>query len=223
MLDRLAAEGPLWGRLLHHRTVLAALPASLLILVLPDAMTVGSRVAVGWIAYIAFQLVIVFLTLGKRGSEELRAWAPAADLRAAVFAGFLTASAVVSVMASVLVLRAAEGQPEVWRLVHLLLGAGTVLLTWFAVQTAFAVRYAALYYGLPGQRGEKGLDFPDDTDPDYWDFLYFATCTGMTFEVSDVRVRRRRFRRWITFHAVFSFVFASVNLALLVDIAASLI
>jgi uncharacterized membrane protein len=38
-----------------------------------------------------------------------------------------------------------------------------------------------------------------------------------------VRVRRRRFRRWLTFHALVSFLFASVNLALLVDIAANLI
>jgi len=197
--------------------------AVLVVLALPDAMTLASRLAIGWLVCVSGEIAIVFLTLGGRSVTELRGWAPSVDLPAPAFAAFLVSSAAMAVVASVFVLRAAEGLPEVARLGHLLLGAATVLLTWLAIQVAFAVHYARMFHGAGDEAGEAGLDFPEEPDPDFYDFLYFATCAGMTFEASDVRVRRRRFRRWLTFHTVFSFVFASVNLALLVDIAASLV
>jgi len=212
-----------WQRILHYRIPAAALLATAVAVALPSEMTLASRLAIGWIVYVATQIAIIFRTFSGRGPEELRAWAPQADLHAPTFALFLIASAAASVMASLFVLSAAEGLPQLWRLLHLGLGAITVLLTWFAIHATFAVRYACMYYGAPGRAGEAGLEFPDEPDPDFYDFVYFATCAGMTFEASDVRVRRRRFRRWLTFHAVFSFVFASINLALLVDIAASLV
>jgi len=221
--DDQKAPGPGWSRILRVRVPAAAALAILAFAILPDGMTLASRLAGGWIVYVIAQLVIIFRTVGGGSPDELRSWASRVDLHAPTFAMFLIVSAIVSVMASVFVLRAAEGETEVWRLVHLVLGAGTVLLTWLGIQATFAVRYASMYYGAPGRAGEAGLAFPGEPEPDFYDFFYFATCAGMTFEASDVKVRARRFRRWLTFHAIVSFVFASVNLALLVDIAASLI
>ena len=212
-----------WVRVLRYRIPAAAVLAAAVVAALPPDMTLASRLAFGWIVYVATQIAIIFRTVAGRGADEMRAWAPQVDLNAPTFALFLVTSAAASVMASVFVLRAAEGVPEIARLLHLLLAATTVLFTWFGIQAAFAVRYASMYYGSPTHAGEAGLDFPDESEPDFYDFLYFATCAGMTFQASDVRVSRRRFRRWLTFHAVFSFVFASITLALLVDIAASLI
>jgi uncharacterized membrane protein len=216
-------ENRTWERILRYRVPAAALLAAAVVGALPAEMTLASRLAIGWIVYVAAQIAIIFRTFSGRGTEELRDWAPQVDLHAPTFALFLIASAAASVMASLFVLSAAEGLPELWRLLHLLLGAFTVILTWFGIQSAFAVRYASMYYGGPDGAGEAGLDFPSEPEPDFYDFLYFSTCAGMTFEASDVRVRSRRFRRWLTFHGTFSFVFASINLALLVDIAASLI
>lgn len=216
-------EVPRWARVLRYRVPAAALLAAALVAVLPGEMTLASRLAIGWLVYIGAQIAIVFRTVAQRKPAELRAWASQVDLHAPTFALFLVTSAAMAVISSLFVLAAAEGQAEPWRLLHLALGAGTVLLTWFGVQVAFAARYASLYYGNERSPGEAGLDFPEEPNPDFLDFLYFSTCAGMTFEASDVRVRSRRFRHWLTFHAVFSFVFASINLALLVDIAASVI
>ncbi len=209
-----------WTTILKLRGPIGALAGLVVFFVLPETMTLASRIALGWLCYIAVQLAVIFRTVGGQEAASLRTWAPRADLHGAGFGLFLVAAACVSVMASVFVLHVAADQPEAWRLFHLLLGAATVLLTWFAIQAAFAVHYASMYYG---GHGEPGLRFPDEDEPDFWDFLYFATCAGMTFEASDVAVTRRRFRHWLTFHAVFSFVFASINLALLVDIAANLV
>jgi uncharacterized membrane protein len=40
------------------------------------------------------------------------------------------------------------------------------------------------------------LRFPEDNEPDYWDFIYFAFVIGMTFQVSDVQARKNRSAVW---------------------------
>ena len=42
---------------------------------------------------------------------------------------------------------------------------------------------------------KNGLRFPDDGQPDYWDFVYFSFVVGMTFQVSDVAVTHKSMRR----------------------------
>jgi uncharacterized membrane protein len=101
----------------------------------------------------------------------------------------------------------------------------TLLLSWLSTHTMFALRYAHEYYSTP--RGaddvEKGLQFPGDQPPDYWDFLYFALVLGMTFQVSDVQITSRKLRRLATVHGFLSFMFSTVVLALTVNLAAALI
>ena len=212
-----------WSRLLKYR-LLIALAVGLAVLALaPGSMTLASRMSAAWVAGIVVELILVFRTVGMRNSREIRTWAERVDFKGPVFALFLVTCALASVLASVFVLHVASNEVALSRYVHLILGACTVLITWFAIQSAFAVRYTKMYYGSLREAGEPGLRFPNDPAPDFYDFLYFATCAGMTFEASDVAVVSKHFRHWLTFHAVFSFMFASINLALLVDIAANLI
>src|SRR5690349_4993765 len=58
------------------------------------------------------------------------------------------------------------------------LGVLSVALSWFAVHSLFALRYARLYYG--GNPG--GIDFNQKTAPRYLDFAYVAFTIGMTFQ-----------------------------------------
>jgi uncharacterized membrane protein len=105
--------------------------------------------------------------------------------------------------------------------------AATLLLSWLVTQTLFALRYAHEYYSTspPGPAGEpdKGLDFPGDAPPDYWDFFYFSLVLGMTFQVSDVQITSRKLRRLAAAQGLLSFLFNTVILALTVNIAAGLI
>jgi uncharacterized membrane protein len=108
---------------------------------------------------------------------------------------------------------------------HTALVAGTLLLSWLMTHTAFALRYAHEYYeAVPGgTQIQGGLNFPGDTPPDYWDFFYFALVLGMTFQVSDVAITSRNFRRLATLHGLLGFLFNTVILALSVNIGASLL
>jgi uncharacterized membrane protein len=83
----------------------------------------------------------------------------------------------------------------------------TLALAWLFSNTIYALHYAHMFYIRRDGRDCGGLGFPDTEEPDYWDFLYFAFCLGMTFQTSDVEVKDRRFRRVGTGHCLAAFVF----------------
>ena len=106
---------------------------------------------------------------------------------------------------------------------ELTLAMVTIVLSWTAVHTTFALHYAHDYY-----RGAKpgGLQFPsgDKNDhADYWDFVYFSFVIGMTAQVSDVGITDKIIRRTATVHGIISFIFNTALVALMVNIAASAI
>ena len=68
-----------------------------------------------------------------------------------------------------------------------------------------------------------GLIFPNDEPPDYFDFAYFSFVIGMTWQVSDVQITSRRIRRIVLMHALLSFVYNTVILALSINIISGLI
>lgn len=100
----------------------------------------------------------------------------------------------------------------------------TLAFSWLMTNVTFAYRYAHEYYARQTE-GEiaRGLIFPDENAPDYLDFVYFAFVIGMTFQVSDVQITGRIFRRLATLHGLIGFVFNTVILALTVNIAAGVI
>jgi uncharacterized membrane protein len=105
----------------------------------------------------------------------------------------------------------------------------TLFLSWLATHILFAIRYAHEYY-TPNRSADRsdsqqqgGLEFPHEPAPDYWDFLYFALVLGMTFQVSDVQITARTLRRLATVHGLLSFLFNTIIVALMVNIAASLV
>ena len=103
--------------------------------------------------------------------------------------------------------------------------AATLFLSWLMTHTVFALRYAHEYYERAGADGAvaRGLDFPDDEAPDYWDFVYFSIVLGMTFQVSDVQITSRKLRRLAAAHGLLGFLFNTVILALSVNIGAGLL
>jgi uncharacterized membrane protein len=94
----------------------------------------------------------------------------------------------------------------------------SVALAWTSVHTVHVLRYARLYYSEP----EGGVDFGDQ-DPDYTDFAYLALTIGMTFQVSDTELTAKRVRRVALHHALLSFVFGAVILAVTVNSVAGLL
>ena len=115
--------------------------------------------------------------------------------------------------------------PPAQRNLHVILVAVTLLVSWLMTHTTFAFRYAHEYYEVdPGSVGiVGGLEFPGERRPDYLDFLYFALVLGMTFQVSDVQITARKFRRLAAAHGLLSFLYNTIILALTVNIAAGML
>ena len=138
----------------------------------------------------------------------------------------LTVAAVVASFAAILgEFSVSKELPAAIRGLHVVLVAGTLLVSWLTTHTIFALRYAHEYYSCsPGTTQiDGGLEFPSEPAPDYWDFFYFALVLGMTFQVSDVQITSRKLRRLATVHGLLGFLFNTVILALSVNIGASLL
>jgi uncharacterized membrane protein len=94
----------------------------------------------------------------------------------------------------------------------------SVALAWISVHTVYMLRYARLYFTAP----EGGIDFHGER-PDYVDFAYLALTIGMTFQVSDTDLTDKRIRRAALHHALLSYVFGVVIVAITVSSVAALL
>jgi uncharacterized membrane protein len=101
----------------------------------------------------------------------------------------------------------------------LAVGLLSVVLSWLSVHTVFTLMYARLYYG--GEPG--GIDFNEPERPDYRDFAYLAFTIGMTFQVSDTNLTAKPVRRAALRHALISYLYGAVILAVVINIVASLL
>jgi uncharacterized membrane protein len=80
------------------------------------------------------------------------------------------------------------------------------------VHTVHVLRYARLYYSEPA----GGIDFGGQP-PDYSDFAYLALTIGMTFQVSDTPLTAKRLRRVALHHALLSYLYGAVIVAIMVN------
>lgn len=90
---------------------------------------------------------------------------------------------------------------------EIVLIVGTLCTAWIFSNIVYALHYAHMFYSGDKGKDVRGVEFPKTEEPDYWDFLYFSTCLGMTFQVSDMNITSGRVRRVVLFHCLAAFVF----------------
>jgi uncharacterized membrane protein len=177
----------------------------------------ATRLLVGWDIYVGLYLALVAHLMAGADIERMRARAAVED--EGQFA--ILVLTVVAALASLGAIFAELGIGTGRRPAHVVLAALTILLSWAFIHTIFALHYAHEFYD---EDIGGGLAFPGgETEPDYWDFVYFSFVIGMTSQVSDVGVTHKEIRRTVAAHGVVSFVFNAALLALTVNIAASAI
>jgi uncharacterized membrane protein len=207
--------------------MLCALVLGLVVFLLtPGHYPTSARVALGWDVGALLFLALTFLMMARSDVARMRRHADRQDLGATGNLVLALLAAAVSLAAVTAVMSAAPADMD-QRMVRLIAGGATILISWTVVHTIFAVHYAQQYYGDgdpgPGRTARGGLDFPSDTAPDYWDFMYFSFVIGMTAQVSDVAVSSKTMRRLSLVQGVVAFIFNTVILALTINIAASLL
>jgi uncharacterized membrane protein len=186
------------------------------LLMMPQTLRPATRALVAWDTSIAFYIALAFALFASCDSSRIRKLAARQDDGRFLILILTGVAAFASLAAIVMELAVKPQQTP-----QLVLAVVTIVLSWCAVHTTFALHYAHEYY-----RGDNigGLAFPgDEKDPDYWDFVYFSFVIGMTAQVSDVGITDKIIRRTATAHGVVSFIFNTALVALMVNIAASAI
>jgi uncharacterized membrane protein len=105
---------------------------------------------------------------------------------------------------------------------HIALAGLTVLTSWAFIQVMFALHYAHDYYAASCHGRKAGLQFPDDEEPDYGDFFYFASVIGTSGQTADVSFVSKPMRRIGSLHCILAYLFNTTVLALLINIGASM-
>ena len=190
-------------------------------LAVPHSLPAMQRAAIGWDCGIVLYLMLLLFMVARATPESMHRRAQIEDATRWAFLGLMAITAWFSMFALLSILHDARGAEGHYSVELTLLAAVTILLSWLFAHTAFAIHYAHDYYTDRAERLSPGLQFPgDESDPDYWDFLYFSFVVGMTCQVSDVQVATRVWRRLVLAHGVVSFLFNTVVVALSINLLA---
>jgi uncharacterized membrane protein len=163
-------------------------------------------------------LVWVWATVAGADAAVTARIALAEDASRAAAEAILVAAGAASLVAVAFTLAQAGNADEPDRGLLTALAIASVTLAWASVHTVYVLRYARLFYTPP----EGGIDFHGEA-PDYVDFAYLGLTIGMTFQVSDTDLTGKRVRRAALHHALLSYVFGAVILAVTVNSVAGLL
>lgn len=207
----------------RHMPFYAAVAVSVLLLpfifvVEPKLVLTGTPVAF----YLVY-LVLTGIRLPRLTATYLKEHAAATDEPATLVFSATFATVVISIAGLFMALHDKAGRA----LALMALAFLAVTLGWLTIHMMAAVHYAHRYWSPADGTGPDGdhaggLDFPGDTEPGIYDFLYFSFVIGMTGQTSDVAVTTTDMRKLTLLHSIVSFFFNTTLVAAAVNAAVSL-
>ena len=216
-------------RIRAHGRLMIGLSVALIIFLLSQRTPPAIQFIVVWSSFCFTILLMLWAIILTTTAAELRVIAGKQDSSAAIISIFVLFASIVSLFAVVFLMRTLPNPKEAGYPYHVGFSILSVILSWVMIHTIFAIRYTHLYYNIlfeerMSQKEHKGgLIFLSDDPPDYFDFAYFSFVIGMTWQVSDVQITSKRIRRIVLIHALLSFVYNTVILALTINIISNLI
>jgi uncharacterized membrane protein len=221
-----ASGGPLpWFIRRPSRIVAALVAAAVAYLAtsrLPDELNLLIPYDVGVAAYIALFGVFMQWASPEDAAEIARRGEPhTAPVMIAV-----VALSVVSLVGVAVMLNRPPGRPS-WEInLHMTASLLAVILSWFLVHIYFAFHYMRLYYDDTIVDGkvvyQLGLEFPERSTADFWDFMYYSFTIAMCYQTSDVSITSVRIRRVTLMHAIFSFLFVTAIIGFVVNVISNI-
>jgi uncharacterized membrane protein len=178
-----------------------------------------AAILVGWDAASVCFLVWTWLKVGRLDATETKRHANIED-RSRPIAEAIVLTAGVALLAAVGLVLLLAGRSHGGTKAYLItIGVISVGLSWAVVHTVFMLRYTRSHY----QSTDGAVDFNEKDPPAYLDFAYLAFTIGMTFQVSDTNLTTKAIRRIALRHALMSYLFGAVIVALMINVVASLL
>ena len=206
---------------LRPRLVISFVLAVALGLVLPGDLPIWSKALIAWCFGVVIYIALVVWQFSRASIDKVRESASRLDDSAPVIL-IIAMAATTASFGAIAALLIAPSSPH--KVMDVVLAAATMVFSWLFTQVIFAVHYTHMFYGDVEGSSRGGLEFGGkDTEPDFWDFLYFTTSIGATAQTSDTMVTSKTMRRIVLAQAVYTFFFNTAILALAINIAASLI
>ena len=204
------------------RLLFSIVAGLLLFVLLPHNWRTETRALMGWNLGTIIYLGLFIYLAEKSDVEKIRKRAALQDdgaILALILSGFAAIMCFVAIAFELANLKGVTGAD---RTLHLALVILTIPLNWAFIHSIFALHYAHEFYDSP-DAGGRGLDFPGDNDPTYWDFIYFSYIIGTSGQTADVGITCPSIRKIATIHCVFSFFFNLTTLGLSINVASSLL
>jgi uncharacterized membrane protein len=176
--------------------------------------------AAGWIATAAVYLIWAWASIARMSAVAIEvvvqqqhpARGPADTI---IVIASIASIASLSGVAYLLIAGTAKGPDAT---IAAVVGFLSVIASWLVVHAVYTLRYAILYYTEP----VGGIDFNQDDNPTFADFAYLAFTIAVTYGVTDTVLRNRPIRVSVLQHAMVSYLFGTVILAVTVQVIGSL-
>lgn len=185
----------------------------ILVAVVVGWSSVLAALLAGWATVAAVFVVWTWAACAPMGPDETASHATREEPTRLASHALVIAAALVTLVGVVSVLVSSS----IGKLLPTIAIMASVLASWAAIHTVFALRYARMY--LTDDAG--GIDFHQKEGPRYTDFAYVAVTVGMSFAISDTDLSSSPMRRTALAHALLSYLFGTVIIALLVNLVAS--
>jgi uncharacterized membrane protein len=194
-------------------------------LIAPELISMNHWVSlvVSWNIGSCFYLFLTFKMMLQADPDQIRAYALRQDTGNYTILALVIFSAIVCLVANIMVLGISKNLEGNDKLFHILLAALTILTSWAFTQMMFAVHYAHDFYTALSKQRAPGLLFPGHDEPDYLDFLYFSCMIGTSAQTSDISLTTRSMRRVCLVHCAMAYFFNTTLIALTINIAAGFI
>jgi uncharacterized membrane protein len=189
-----------------------------LILLFASSVPARLRFILAWDIGVIVALSAMFVGLRKASPERMRAIAArqiTGKWTVLTLTVVAASASLIAITAEVPLIKAASDAEQIARMA---LVALTTVLSWALINTMFALHYAHDYYLRDG-----GIVFAGTKPPAYGDFIYFSFTIGMTFQVSDVQITELPVRQLAIAHGIIMFFYATVILAMTVNLVAGLL
>ena len=181
-----------------------------------------TRWLVAWNVAAGLYVILAAVMMVRSSSHRMRHRAQLQDDGAVVILALVVVATIASLAAIAGELAVVKDMHGLAKLEHVALAGVTVLTSWAFIQVMFTLHYAHDYYAAACHGKPPGLQFPEDNDPDYGDFFYFAAVIGTSGQTADVSFVSKPLRRIGSLHCILAYLFNTTVLALLINIGASL-
>ncbi len=224
MILKIPAKRPnsaLQRQFFAHARLLAAIAAGILVWFAAHNFLPVTRFLIAWNAGVWLFLAFVVKMMASATVADLRKRASLEEEGRVATLILVTAATAAALIALGLELSDALQAKAPDQPLRVAIALAAIFGSWLFMNVSFALHYAHEVYRT--KLSLDSLGFPNEKEPDYWDFLYFAMVLGTTFQTSDVEIRSRVLRRTAMVQGLIAFLFNTAIIALTVSVASKLV